>query len=243
MRSIRPLLLLAVVLTLCALVAAPAALGAKRFKPTRVTVTLLPGSSAGVEIPALPLPGGQVITGTGVTREVPLSGRLDGVFAHRFRIGQDIDIDFKSANIRLGAVDILSDPGCGGAATLRLNPASVVRLDKTPRSRARLRANGRVTSTVHVVTRLAFDSRTVPGCGEPLIPRGYADTPITVKVAGKVGPRGLVALAVESPPIWVTVAECLSVGPPDKPCAGGPTGYPVKITVRALVKISLRPGK
>lgn len=242
MRSIRLLLLVTAVLTLPGAVPASAEAASKRFKPTRVTVTLLPGSAASVEIPALPLPGGQVIIGAGVTREVPLSGRVDGVFARPFRIGEDIDINFRSMKVRPGAVDILSDPACGGAPILRLNPASVVVLDKNRRTRGRLRHNGVASSTVNVILRLAFDSRTEAGCEKPLIPRGYAETPFRVRVSGKVGSRGLVALPLESAPTWVSVAECLSVGAPDKPCAGGPTAYPVKITVRVLVRISLRPG-
>jgi len=39
-----------------------------------LTATLLPGSYVNVEIPALPLPGGQILTGSGVIRQVPLSG-------------------------------------------------------------------------------------------------------------------------------------------------------------------------
>ena len=205
-----------------------------------VTATLLPGSGATVEIPALALPGGQVLTGTGVTREVPITGSISGLLAHRFRIGQNIDVNFDRANFKLGAVDILSDPSCGGAPTLRINPASVVTIDKTKPSHAVLKYSGVSSATASVNLRLAFDMRTEAGCDKPLVPAGYADTPFTDNLAGKVGPRGLVALEMSSAPTTLSAGVCLYPGAPDKPCAGGLAAYPVKISVHVIVKISLK---
>jgi len=45
---------------------------------------------------------------------------------------------------------------------------------------------------------------------------------------------------MDSAPKTLTVFECLYPGPPDKPCAGGLTGYPVKVSVHVIVRISLR---
>lgn len=205
-----------------------------------VTATLLPGSYVNVEIPALPLPGGQILTGSGVTRQIPMSGSISGPLVHRFRIGEQIDVDFNTAQFRFGAVDVLGDPACGGAPTLRINPASVVTLDRTKPSSAVLRYSGVATAKASVMIRLAFDMRTEAGCDKPLVTAGYADTQFTDDLSGKVGPRGLLALEMDSAPKTLTVLECLYPGPPDKPCAGGLTGYPVKVSVHVIVKISLK---
>lgn len=228
-----------------ALLAAPAAPAkskakAKPFPKIIVTATLLPGSYATVEIPALPLPGGQLLIGAGVTRQIPLTGSISGPLAHRFRIGQNIDVNFDTANFKLGAVDVLSDPACGGAPTLRINPASVVTIDRSKPSTAVLRYSGFSSAKANVMMRLAFDMRTEPGCDKPLVTTGYADTAFTDELSGKVGPRGLVALEMQSAPTTLTVAECLYPGDPAKPCVGGLTGYPVKISVHVIVRISLK---
>lgn len=209
---------------------------------TTVTVTLLPGSVAIVEIPALPLPGGQVVIGTGVTYGVPLTGTLTGVVAGKVELLKDIPVTLKSAAIKPGVVDVLGDPSCGGAATLRINPASIVTLDGSRPSRAVLKPSGVASATANVMLRLAFDSRTEPGCDKPLVGMGYSETPFSAKVEGKVGAKGLLALPLASAPTPVTVAVCLTPGAADKPCATGPVGYPVKITVRVEVAISLKSG-
>ncbi len=215
----------------------------KRYPQTKVTVTLLPGASAQVEIPALPLPGGQLLVGTPVTREVPLSGGASGVLAHRFRPGQDIDIDFRSLKFRPGAVDLLSDPACGGAPALRINPASAVVLDGTRPSTSVLRSSGVSKVTAHVLLRLAFDMRTEARCDAPLVTTGYAETPFTDRLTGTIGPRGLVALGLDGAPTALSYGVCLYPGAPDKPCSGEVARYPVKITVRATVSIRLKLGK
>jgi hypothetical protein len=69
---------------------------------------------------------------------------------------------------------------------------------------------------------------------------GYADSPFAVKVDGKLGESALRDVAVQSGPTPVTVAVCLTPGPADQPCGGGgPAAYPVKITVRLRVSVSL----
>lgn len=254
MRSIRLTLLVALVVAICVTCLSPAIAGAevktkpkpvpakakaKPFPRIIVTATLLPGSYATVEIPSLALPGGQLLIGAGVTRQIPMTGSISGPLAHRFRIGQDIDVNFDTANFKLGAVDILSDPACG-TPTLRINPASVVTIDRSKPSSAVLKYSGVSSAKANVMMRLAFDMRTEPGCDKPLVTTGYADTAFTDELSGKVGPRGLVALEMQSAPTTLTVAECLYPGAPDKPCAGGLTGYPVKISVNVVVKISLK---
>lgn len=216
---------------------------AQKFRETLVTATMLPGTHVTAEIPALPLPGGQVLTGTGVTRTIPMTGSITGALAHRFRIGDDIHVNWRKAEFKLGSQDLLSDPACNGAPTLRLNPASVVTIDKSKKSTAVLRYSGVSNADASVMLRLAFDMRTEAGCDKPLVSTGYALTPFTDKLRGKVGPRGLVELALDSKPETFTINVCLYPGPPDKPCRGGLAGYPVKITVHVVVKISLKAGK
>jgi hypothetical protein len=207
---------------------------------TNVTVDLLAGSHASVEVPSVPLPGGQRIIGTGVTEDVPLSGSLQGALVGKFKLLTDINVGLKSAAITLGAVDLLHDPACGGSPTLRINPASTVRLDPTRASTALLAKTGVTTATANVLLRLAFDSRTELGCDQPLFPTGYTDTPLAVKVQGKIGARGLLALALDSAATPVTVAVCLTPGDATKPCGASPAGYPVKITVHLQAAISLK---
>lgn len=212
----------------------------KPFPKIIVTATLLPGSATTVEIPALALPGGQVLTGTGVTREIPMTGSISGPLTHRFRIGDDIDVKFEKAAFRLGNVDLLSDPACGGAPTLRLNPASLVSLDTTKLSTAKLRYSGISSASANVKLRLAFDMRTAAGCDQPLVTTGFAETLFTDKLWGKVGPRGLVALEMRSEPTTLSAGVCLYPGAADKACAGGLASYPVKVTVHVTVRISLK---
>ena len=212
----------------------------KPFPRIVVTAELLPGSGATVEIPALPLPGGQVLTGTGVTREVPMTGSISGPLTHRFRIGDDIDVKFEKAAFKLGAIDVLSDPACGGAPTLRLNPANIVSLDTSKPSTAKLRYSGLSSAKAHVKLRLAFDMRTAAGCDQPLVTTGFADTAFTDELSGTVGPRGLVALEMRSAPTTLSVGVCLYPGAPDKACPGGLASYPVKVSVHVTVRISLK---
>jgi hypothetical protein len=122
---------------------------------------------------------------------------------------------------------------------MRLNPATVVGLDKTKAGVAGLSYTGESNAAANVLLRLAFDMRTEPGCDKPLVSTGYADTLFSEKLRAKVGPRGLVELHFEGEPTWLSVGVCLYPGDPTKPCAGGLAAYPVKVTVKAIVKISL----
>ncbi len=241
--SSRPVLAVLVALLGAALaVAGPAAAaGRKKTSPPalKVTVNVLPGSVASIEVPARPLPGGQTLIGTGVTREVPLSGRLSGTVVGVVRLGQDIPVRLTKGSLAPAAVDVLSDPACGGTPTLRVNPASTVVLDKARTTRAVLRQTGRTTATAYVKLRLAFDMRTALGCDQPLLPMGAVETPFTVKASGAVGAGGLTALTLDAPPTAATVLVCLTPGDPAKPCADAPAGYPVRIAVRLKAAISL----
>ncbi len=211
-----------------------------RVPSTVVTVDLLPGSAASIEVPALPLPGGQVLTGAGVTREVPLTGRLTGGFPGRITLGRDIAVALTGGTIVPAVVDVLGDPGCGGAPTLRIDPASTIGLDPAHPAKALLRTAGDATADATVKLRLAFDSRTALGCDAPLLPTGFAETTLALKLTGRVGTRGLLELPLASAPTQATVAVCLVPGPPAQPCAQAPAGYPVTITVHLAVAISLK---
>ncbi len=215
----------------------------KRYPKTLVTATMLPGTHVTVEIPALALPGGQTILGTGVTRDIPMSGAIGGYITHRWRIGQDIDVAFDHAAFKLAPVDILTDPGCGNSPTLRLNPATIVGLDGAKSSHSVLRYDNTSNATASVLLRLAFDMRTEAGCDKPLVTTGYVETPFTDNLSATVGPKGLLELHFEGEPTTLSVGVCLYPGAPDKPCAGGAASYPVKIIVHAIVRISLKAGK
>ena len=215
----------------------------KHYPKTLVTATMLPGSHTTVEIPALALPGGQTILGTGVTRDIPMSGDISGYITHRWRIGQDIDVNFDHAAFKLDPVDILSDPGCNNSPTLRLNPATIVGIDSTKPSHSVLRYDNTSNATASVLLRLAFDMRTEAGCDKPLVTTGYAETPFTDNLSATLGPHGLLEMHFEGEPTTVSIGVCLYPGAPDKPCSGAVASYPVKITVHAIVRISLKAGK
>lgn len=214
----------------------------KRFPKVLVTATMLPGTHVTVEIPALALPGGQTILGTGVTRDIPMSGAISGYITHRWKIGQDIDVNFDHAAFKLDPVDLLTDPGCNNQPTLRLNPATTVGIDGTKPSHAVLRYDNTSNATASVMLHLAFDMRTGAGCDSPLVTTGYVDTPFTDNLSATVGPRGLLEMHFEGDPATLSAGVCLYPGAPDKPCSGGAASYPVKVTVHAIVRISLKYG-
>jgi hypothetical protein len=204
-----------------------------------VKVELLEGSQATVDVPAIPLPGGYVLPGMPVSRTVPISGRLSGSMPGYY-LGKTNDITLSDAAITPGPVDILSDAACGGAPALRLNPASNVILDKGAPSAGKIYADGRVTASVRVLLRLAFDSRTGTACDSGLTTMGWAPTALPVTLAGKVETgKGLSALTLDAPPTPVTVSVCLTPGAAGAPCSTPPLGYPVTIAVHAVVKIAV----
>jgi hypothetical protein len=207
---------------------------------TPVSVELLPGSQATVDVPAVPLPGGYVIPGMPVTRVVPISGTLKGSIPGGYRLGQDNDINLSEAAITPGPVDILSDPACSGAPTLRLNPVSNVVLDKTAPSAGKVFQTGKVTANVRVLLRLAFDSRTEAGCDKPLVTMGTSESVLPVALEGMVErATGLTALTLDGPAVPLTISVCLTPGAADQPCATPPVGYPVRLAVHAIVKIAV----
>ena len=207
---------------------------------TPVTVDLLDGSNATVEVPALPLPGGYVIPGTPVTRTVPISGQLKGAIPGGYQLGKDNPITLSDAAITPGPIDVLSDPGCSGEPILRLNPASNVTLDKTAPSGGKVFMSGKVAATVRALLHLSFDSRTSASCGAPLVTMGSADTVLPVSLEGTIQREtGLTALTLDGPAVPLTIAVCLTPGAAGQPCATPPVGYPVKIAVHAIVKIAV----
>lgn len=212
----------------------------RTFKKVIVTATMLPGTHVTAEIPALPLPGGQRILGTPATVDIPMSGAIEGYIVRPFRIGENIDVKFTNADFRLDPVAVLTDPACGNSPTLRINPATRVRLDTSKPSSSVLRYSGFSSAQASVIVRLAYDIRTEPGCDKPLVPAGYVDTPFTDKLNAKVGPRGLLELPFIGEPTALSIGVCLYPGDPTKPCNGGVASYPIKVVVYATVRISLR---
>jgi hypothetical protein len=208
--------------------------------PTPVTVDLLDGSQATVDVAAIPLPGGVVLPGMPVTRTVPISGRLTGGIPGGYQLGRKNDIALTGGAIAPGPVDILSDAACGGAPALRLNPASNVVLDKAAPSMGAVFPDGRVTATVRVLLNLAFDSRTGTACDSGLTTMGWSPTALPVSLSGTVEKgTGLSRLTLDGPAVPVTVAVCLTPGEAGKPCGTPPLGYPVTIAVHAVVKIAV----
>jgi hypothetical protein len=204
-----------------------------------VKVDLLDGSQATVDVPAIPLPGGYVLPGMPVTRTVPITGGLNGSMPGYY-LGKTNTITLKDAAITPAPVDILSDGACGGASALRLNPASNVILDDSAPSAGKIYADGRVTASVRVLLRLAFDSRTGSACDSGLTTMGWAPTTLPVNLAGKVETgKGLSALTLDAPPTPVTISVCLTPGAAGAPCSTPPLGYPVTIAVHAVVKIAV----
>jgi hypothetical protein len=210
---------------------------------TPVKVDLLPGSYATVDIPAVPLPGGYVIPGMPVTRTLPISGRLKGNIPGGYEIGKDNPVNLTEMNVAIGASDILSDPGCGGAGTLRLNPASKAMLDTATPSVGMVLQTAKVTSSVHALMRLAFDSRTQAGCDAPLVTMGSAETVLPVTLEGMIEKAtGLTALTMDGPSVPLSVAVCLTPGAADQPCTTPPVAYPATIDIHVIVKIKVGVG-
>jgi hypothetical protein len=208
---------------------------------TPVTVDLLDGSAATVDIPAVQLPGGYVLPGVPATRTIPLSGQLHGGIPGGYQIGKDNNISLNTAAIGLGAVDLLSDAACGGNAVLRLDPASNVTLADDQPSVATLHKDGTITAAVDVALNLAFDSRQTTTCGDPLTTMGMSTTRYALPVAGKIEPgKGLAALSLDTPsPVPVSVFVCLTPGAAASGCSAGPVAYPVKISVHVLTKVKI----
>jgi hypothetical protein len=208
--------------------------------PTPVTVDLLDGSAATVDIPAVALPGGFVLPGTPTQRTVPISGRLNGQLPGGYQLGKDNKIVLTGGTITPGPVDLLSDASCANAPVLRLNPASTVSLSKTTPSTGTVYADGRVTANVNAALRLAFDSRTETGCDKPLVTMGASESLLPVALTGQIAPAtGLKALTLDGPAAPLTVAVCLAPGDPSANCTTPPAGYPVSIAVHVVVGISI----
>jgi hypothetical protein len=208
---------------------------------TPVTVNLLDGSTATVDIPAVQLPGGYVLPGVPTSRTIALSGQLKGLIPGGYQIAKDNNVNLASAAIGLGAVDLLSDAACGGATVLHLNPSSYVSLGSAQPSVATLHTDGTITATVDVALNLAFDSRQGTGCGDPLTTMGNSTTTYPLTVAGKIEPgKGLASLELNTAaPVPVSVSVCLTPGAANAPCGTPPVAYPVKIGVHVITGIKI----
>lgn len=210
--------------------------------PTRVTVEVLPDSVAMVHIPAIPLPGGTFVMGTdsGSARDIPLSGRFTGVVKGGFLVSKTNKVQLRSGRIGLGATDLLTDASCGGAPVLRTDPASSVTIDPKRSSIARLSPTGAVHATVHLLLRLAVQSRMLTGCDAGLVPMGYATTPLTLKLEGQILSDGLARIQLRTTGLTnVGAAVCLTPGSPTSPCTALPLGYPVAVEGAVNVKVAI----
>jgi hypothetical protein len=193
----------------------------KPFTP--VTVTLLDGSTATLDL------------GGGVVRMAPLSGTIKGGIPGGYMLLKDNTFKLQSGLLSVGATDILTDD-CTAPPVARTNPATRVTLKP---SGAVVKTTGDVYSTAAVVLRTVLDLRS-GGCGSEAVTGGYADTPLSVFLHGKIAKgTGLSALTLDSDPQVVTIAGCLAPGAPAAPCAAAPIGYPVTLTTHLVVKVAI----
>jgi hypothetical protein len=222
-------LITSIVLTML-LVAAPPGQAKVRKKPvqqgnTPVLVTVLDGSTATLDL------------GDGTVRTAPLGGTVRGVIAGGYSLGRDNAITLRSAHVTVGSVALVGD-GCdtAPAATSLL---TAVGLAPGAKPKAMIYRTGVVSVAAPVVLRTVLDVR--PGaCGTPSVATGYADTPLTLRAAGKImRGTGLTRLTLESPPAPLTVQGCLAPGAPATACSTTPVAVPVTLTTHLEVGVRI----
>jgi hypothetical protein len=152
----------------------------------RVTITIGPGERAPSETPAVPtkvtiLPGSTLtaMAAGRPDRSTPLTGTVRGFIPGRFKPNTDIQITNSTGVVTLTA--FAADPLCQGESPL----ASI---DTVAPSKMVLFASGAATFDL----TLNASASQVFGCGPSGAPAGTTTLPLT----GKVGPKGLLELAL-----------------------------------------------
>jgi hypothetical protein len=192
---------------------------------TPIHADVLPGSAAS-------------ITYGDATRTAPLTGRVDGGIPGGYMLARDNTMKFTGGTIGVGATDLLTD-ACTGPQPAALDPATAARFDTTRSNTALIKSTGDVIARTTVVLRTVLDLRG-SACDSPVTQSGYADTPLTVTLRGKIAKgTGLTALTLDGDPVTTNVAVCTASGTATAPCASAPVTLPVTLGLHLIVKVSI----
>ena len=194
-----------------------------------VKVTILPGSYALLDFGSF-------------TRQAPISGTLRGFIPGRFKPNTDIQVTLTKAAISVGTTNVFIDDACNGqvSAAIRTGNPTRVLLDAGKTSTTTLFASGTATAIVYTRIQLPLDLRNEDtGCNDPYVTTGYGEFTQTFFFRGKVGPKGLLALQVSSPPDILSVVACLAPGIPTQPCNGFQVPVPIMVSVKTIVNVDL----
>lgn len=176
------------------------------------------------------------------TRQAPINGTLRGFIPGRFKPNTDVQITLTKASIGIGTTNVFIDDACNGqvSAAIRTGNPTRVLLDASKTSTTTLFASGTATAIVNTRVQVPLDLRNEDtGCNDPYVTTGYGEFTQTFFFRGKVGPKGLLALQVSSPPDIVNVIACLAPGIPTQPCNGFQVPIPILISVKTTVNVDL----
>ena len=176
------------------------------------------------------------------TRQAPINGTLRGFIPGRFKPNTDVQITLTKATIGIGTTNVFIDDACNGqvSAAIRTGNPTRVLLDSSKTSTTTLFASGVATAIVNTRVQVPLDLRNEDtGCNDPYVTTGYGEFTQTFFFRGKVGPKGLLALQVTSPPEIVSVVACLTPGIPTQPCNGFQVPVPILISVKTTVNVDL----
>jgi hypothetical protein len=176
------------------------------------------------------------------TRQAPINGTLRGYIPGRFKPNTDVQVTLTKASIGIGTTNVFIDDACNGqvSAAIRTGNPTRVLLDSAKTSTTTLFASGTATAIVNTRVQVPLDLRNEDtGCNDPYVTTGYGEFTQTFFFRGKVGPKGLLALQVTSPPEIVNVIACLSPGIPTQPCNGFQVPVPILISVKTTVNVDL----
>jgi hypothetical protein len=176
------------------------------------------------------------------TRQAPISGTLRGFIPGRFKPNTDVQVTLTRAAISIGTTNVFIDDACNGqvSAGIRTGNPTRVLLDTSKTSTTTLFASGVATAIVNTRVQVPLELRNEDtGCNDPYVTTGYGEFTQTFFFRGKVGPKGLLALQVSSPPEIVQVIACLTPGIPTQPCNGFQVPVNVLISVKTTVNVDL----
>jgi hypothetical protein len=177
--------------------------------------------------------------GNGAVRTLPLTGSVSGFIPGGYSLGRDNRITFTRAQIGVTPTDVLTD-GCASPALARIDPATAASLDPARPGGATVKATGEVTVDAGILLRTVLDLRQDNGCGADAVPGGYADTPLTVALAGTIERgTGLARLHLVSAPTPVTLQACLTPRGSGDRCAAAPAAVPATATIDLVVKVAI----
>jgi hypothetical protein len=197
----------------------------------------------GVPVKVTVLPGSYALLDFGsFTRQAAISGTLRGFIPGRFKPNTDIQVTLTKAALSVGTTNVFIDDACNGqvSAAIRTGNPTRVLLDSGKTSTTTLFASGTATAIVYTRIQLPLDLRNEDtGCNDPYVTTGYGEFTQTFFFRGKVGPKGLLALQVSSPPDILSVVACLAPGIPTQPCNGFQVPIPIMVSVKTIVNVDL----